>query len=84
MPFLLFCAVTLLFLFSLLPFMFPGSLIGLLGSTLDAILGEALAPLLPGWAVGGGRSGTALTLEGTLAVYLPVLAIVYLFMRKGH
>ncbi|HSE95978.1 MAG TPA: hypothetical protein VLD61_08800 [Methylomirabilota bacterium] len=90
MVLMLFVVVTIAFLVSILPFFFPGSLIGALGAGLNGVIGETLlhwvdltsTPLIervPG--AYGGPAGMALTFSGVLALYLPILIVLGLILR---
>jgi hypothetical protein len=87
---MLFVVVAIAFLVSILPFFFPGSMIGALGAGLNGIIGETLlqwfdltsTPLVervPG--AYGGPAGMALTFSGVLALYLPILVVLGLILR---
>jgi hypothetical protein len=87
---MLFVVIAIAFLVSLLPFFFPGSVIGALGAGLNGVIGETLlqwmdltsTPLIervPG--AYGGPSGMALTFSGVLALYLPLLIVLGLILR---
>jgi hypothetical protein len=87
MSMLLVFVVAICFAASLLPFLFPGSLISALGVVLNAWLGELLAgglglepgALLTTLPSEAGR--VALTLEGVLVVYAPVLLVLVFLAR---
>ena len=78
---------------SLLPFLFPGAVVGLLGVALNAWLADLLAGTLaglggtlgmrPGALVVGPPGQAHLTAPGVLAVYVPVLALL-LFVLWGR
>ncbi|MGH7322227.1 MAG: hypothetical protein ACRELA_21760 [Candidatus Rokuibacteriota bacterium] len=74
----------LCFISSLIPFIYPETIMNSLGAFLNHVLGEGLANLgvEGGWVAG--RDGVyALSLQGVLAVYLPpILAI--LFILRGR
>jgi len=72
------------FVASLLPFLFPGAVIGLLGNVLNDALGDPLWALLPvarGALVTSGAEGPVLTLYGVLALYVPLLLILLVAQR---
>jgi hypothetical protein len=73
------------FLAALLPFLFPGAVIALFGKLLNDALGDPLWNLIPaarGVLVTSGSSGPMLTLEGVLAVYMPLLAALLFLQRR--
>jgi hypothetical protein len=77
--------VTVCFIASLLPFLFPGAVIGLLGKVLDDLLGDPVWAFLPfarGTLVTSGPDGPILTLTGVLAIYVPLLLLVLRFGRR--
>jgi hypothetical protein len=78
--------VTVCFIASLLPFMFPGGAIGLLGKVLNDAIGDPLWNLVPSVRrvlVISPPGGPMLTLEGVLVVYLPILlALLWLQRRR--
>jgi hypothetical protein len=87
---MLFVVVAIAFLVSILPFFFPGSIIGALGAGLNGVIGETLlqwfdltsTPLIervPG--AYGGPAGMALSFAGVLALYLPILIVLGLILR---
>jgi hypothetical protein len=69
---------------SLLPFLFPGSLVSLLGVNLNHMLGGLLASILQvdtGTLVERAGDGHALTFPGVLVVYLPILVALAFILR---
>jgi hypothetical protein len=76
--------VTVCFLASLLPYLMPGTGISLIGKVLNDTLGDPVWQLLPfargtlAVSVGG---NPVLTLEGVLAVYMPLLALLFWSQR---
>ena len=73
------------FLASLLPFMVPGAVIGLLGKVLNDALGDPVWKLLPftrGTLVVSESGNPVLTFQGVLAVYLPLLFLLYWQQRR--
>jgi hypothetical protein len=83
---LLTVAVVVCFLASLLPVLFPGTLIAMMGGHLNAWLGEhvaALAPQARGTLVLGERGSLQLTFLGVLAVYAPVILLL-LWGQRGR
>jgi hypothetical protein len=73
------------FLAALLPFLFPGAIIALFGKLLNDALGDPLWNLVPaarGILVTSGSGGPMLTLEGVLAVYMPLLAGLLFLQRR--
>jgi hypothetical protein len=86
MALILLVAVTVCFVASLLPFLLPEAVIGLLGKVLNDALGDPLWAVLPparGWLVTGGPEEPVLTLQGVLAVYIPILLIL-LWRQRGR
>jgi hypothetical protein len=78
--------VVVCFVASLLPFLFPGAVIGLLGKVLNDALGDPLWTLLPaahGALVTSGAEGPVLSLHGVLALYVPLLLIL-LWAQRGR
>ena len=83
---LLFIVAAVGFVASLLPFVFPGTLVSLLGVTLNAGLGELLATTLHvgrGTLVLGGPGQAMLTFQGVLVFYVPLLLLL-LFVLRGR
>jgi hypothetical protein len=78
--------VAVCFIASLLPFMFPGAVIGLLGKGLNDAIGDPLWNLVPSARrvlVISPPAGPMLTLEGVLVVYVPLLlALLWLQRRR--
>lgn len=77
--------IVVCFLAALLPFLFPGAVIALFGKLLNDTLGDPLWNLVPaarGILVTSGSGGPMLTLEGVLAVYIPVLAALFFLQRR--
>jgi hypothetical protein len=77
--------IVVCFLAALLPFLFPGAVIALFGKLLNDALGDPLWNLVPaarGILVTSGSGGPMLTLEGVLAVYIPVLAALFFLQRR--
>ena len=86
MALILTVVVTVCFVASLLPFLFPGAVIGLLGKVLNDALGDPLWAILPaaqGTLVISGSEGPVLTLYGVLALYVPLLLIL-LWQQRGR
>jgi hypothetical protein len=86
MALILLVVVTVCFVASLLPFLLPGAAIGLLGKVLNDALGDPLWALVPparGTLVTSGSQGPMLTLQGVLAVYVPLLLIL-LWRQRGR
>ena len=78
--------VTVCFVASLLPFLLPGAVIGLLGKVLNDALGDPLWALIPaarGTLVASGSEGPVLTMYGVLALYVPLLVILY-WQQRGR
>lgn len=78
--------IAVCFIASLLPFMLPGAVIGLFGKVLNDALGDPMWVLVPparGVLVASGSEGPVLTLQGVLAVYIPLLAIL-LWQHRGR
>jgi hypothetical protein len=78
--------VTVCFIASLLPFMFPGAVIGLLGKVLNDAIGDPLWHLVPSARrvlVVSPPGGPVLTFEGVLVFYVPLLlALLWLQRRR--
>ncbi|HEY7142198.1 MAG TPA: hypothetical protein VIE44_19050 [Methylomirabilota bacterium] len=86
MALILTVVVTVCFVASLLPFLFPGAVIGLLGKVLNDGLGDPVWALLPfarGTLVMAGAGEPMLTLQGVLVLYVPVLLIL-LWGQRGR
>jgi hypothetical protein len=81
---LLAVVVAVCFVASLLPFMFPGAVIGLFGKILNDAIGDPLWNLVPPARrilVVSPPGGPMLTLEGVLVVYVPLLLALLWFQR---
>jgi hypothetical protein len=77
--------LTLGFLASLMPFLYPETLFNIPGVQLNVIFGELLARFVPstyGTLVGSNGSTLALTLPGVFAVYGPPLMLVLVAIRN--
>ena len=86
MTLILTVVVSVCFVASLLPFLLPGSVIGLLGKVLNDALGDPLWALVPaarGMLVTSGSEGPVLTLQGVLVIYIPLLLIL-LGLQRGR
>jgi hypothetical protein len=86
-PMLLILTVVVLvcFLAALLPFLFPGAVIGLFGKILNDALGDPVWNLLPaarGVLVTSQPGGPVLTRVGVLAIYLPALVLLLVLQRR--
>jgi hypothetical protein len=82
---LLTVVVAVCFFAALLPFLFPGAVIGLLGKMLNDVLGDPMWNLVPAARrvlVTSGPGGPMLTREGVLAVYIPLLVVLILLQRR--
>jgi len=79
---LLVIVVALLFVTSVLPFLYPGAVVSMFGVVLNQSLGGLLASTL-GIGKGSLVAGGALTFQGVLVVYLPILVIL-LFVVRGR
>jgi hypothetical protein len=78
--------VAVCFLASLLPFLLPGAAIGLIGKVLNDALGDPVWAFLPfarGTLVTSGAGNPVLTLQGVLAVYAPLLALLF-WQQRGR
>ncbi len=78
--------VTVCFVASLLPFMFPGAVIGLLGKVLNDGIGDPLWNLVPPARrilVVSPPGGPMLTLEGVLVIYVPLLLGLF-WLQRGR
>jgi hypothetical protein len=83
--FLLLPIVVVGFITSLVPFMYPDTLLNFLGVHLNSFLGEALAGLLPATRsilVSAAAGGSGLTLPGVFALYGPALILVLVGLRS--
>jgi hypothetical protein len=79
MTLILTVVVAVCFIASLLPFLLPGAVIGLLGKVLNDTLGDPVWSFVPvgrGILATSGPAGPVLTLQGVLAVYVPLLLMV--------
>jgi len=82
---LLTVVVAVCFVASLLPFLFPGAALGLLGVVLNDRIGNLLAGVAPGLrqsAVMAGPEGTDLTFQGVLLLYVPLFFLLLLASRR--
>lgn len=82
---LLTVVVSVCFMAALLPFLFPGAVIGLFGKLLNDALGDPVWNLVPaarGVLVTSGPGGPILTLAGVLAIYIPLIAVLLLLQRR--
>jgi hypothetical protein len=73
------------FVASLLPFVYPDTLLNFLGVHVNSFLGEALAMLLPatrGILVAVAEGTYGLTLPGVFALYGPALMLVLVGVRS--
>jgi hypothetical protein len=86
MALMLMVVAAVCFVASLLPFLAPGAVIGLLGKVLNDALGDPLWAFVPparGLLVRSGSEGPMLTLQGVFAVYIPLLLIL-LWQQRGR
>ena len=77
--------VVVCFFASLLPFLFPGAVIGLFGKLLNDALGTRCGISCPppgGLLVTARRGGPCSRCEGVLAVYVPALVILLWLQRR--
>jgi len=77
--------VTVAFIASLLPFVYPETLFNIMGVQLNLVLGKLLAGLVPatlGTLVAPDNGSYGLTLMGVFAVYGPVLMLVLAALRS--
>jgi hypothetical protein len=85
MKLLLFIVAVIAFLVSLLPVMYPGSILAALGMPVNVFLAETLRNLFNLRAetlvVMGEGSSHELTLRGVLAVFLPIIGLTFLALR---
>ena len=82
---LLTVVVAVCFLAALLPFLFPGAVIALVGKLLNDALGDPMWSLVPfarGLLATSGPGGPTLTREGVFAVYVPLLVVLVLLQRR--
>ena len=85
MALMLAVVVTVCFVASLLPFLLPGAVIGLLGKILNDALGDPMwapVPAARGTLVASAQEGPMLTLNGVLAVYIPLLVVLLWSQRR--
>jgi hypothetical protein len=78
--------VAVCFIASLLPFLFPGAVIGLLGKVLNDAIGDPLWNLVPAARrvlVVSPSGGPMLTFEGVLGVYVPLLLALLWMQRRS-
>jgi len=76
--------LTVCFLVSLLPYLLPGTAVGLIGKVLNDALGDPVWAFLPfarGTLVTSQMGDPVLTLQGVLVVYGILLAVVFLWQR---
>ena len=81
----LFAVLTLGFVTSLLPFMYPDTLMNVLGAHLNVVLGELVARWVPsvrGTLVSVAKGTHALTLPGVFAVYGAPLMLILVALRN--
>lgn len=81
---LLLIVVGVAFLVSLLPVFYPGTIVSMLGAPLNGVVAEFFATTLKlgkGSLVVPVKDGWALTLEGVLAFYVPILLLMFLVSR---
>ncbi len=77
--------VALCFIASLIPFIYPDTVMNVLGVYLNLAIGEFLATTLKlgkSSLVEGTSMGHTLTLDGVLTVYVPMLVILLFFWRR--
>lgn len=86
MRLLLFVVAIVAFLVSLLPVFYPGTILAALGMPLNAFVAETLRNMLnvrsESFVIMGEGSSHVLTLQGVLAVYLPILGVSLLALRR--
>ena len=85
MVLILFFVVAFGFVVSLIPFIYPGSIMNTFGAFLNVLLGTVLVSTLGiglGSLAAGSPGGYALTLQGVLAVYAPILVILLVALRS--
>ncbi len=81
---ILLAVLSLCFLSSLIPFIYPETIMNAIGAFLNHVLGELLASLgIEGGLVAGTGGVYALSLQGVLAVYLPPILLI-LFILRGR
>ena len=85
MRLLLFVVAAVAFLVSLLPVLYPGSIVAALGMPVNVFVAETLRNLFKvrtdALIVMGEGTSHVLTLQGVLAVYLPILGLTFLALR---
>lgn len=82
---ILFAVLTLGFITSLLPFMYPDTIMNVLGAHLNVVLGELIATWVPsvrGTLVSVAKETHALTLPGVFAVYGAPLMLILVALRN--
>lgn len=82
---LLFIVLVIAFLASLLPVIYPGTILGALGMPLNVFLAEALREMFRvrtgALLMAGEGPNYMLTLQGVLLLYLPALGMTLLALR---
>ena len=84
---LLFIVVVVCFFVSLLPALYPGTIVSMLGAALNGVVAEFLATTLKlgtGTLVVAVKGGYVLTVQGVLAFYVPLMLLLFLASRKGR
>lgn len=82
---ILFAVLTLGFITSLIPFMYPDTILNVLGVSLNVLLGELVASWVPsvrGTLVSVVKGTHALTLPGVFAVYGAPLMLILVALRN--
>lgn len=72
------------FLVSLLPVFYPGTIVSMLGAPLNGVIADFFATTLKlgrGSLVVPAQDGWALTLQGVLAFYAPLMLLLFLGSR---
>lgn len=84
---LLFIVVVVAFLVSLLPAIYPGTIVSMLGAPVNGAIAEFIATTLKvgvGSLVVPAKGGYVLTVQGVLAFYVPLMVLLFLASRKGR
>jgi hypothetical protein len=82
---ILLAVLTLGFITSLLPFMYPDTILNVLGVVLNGVLAQLISEWVPaanGLLVSATQGGAALTLTGVFAIYGVPLMLVLVALRN--
>ena len=82
---LLFTVLVIAFLASMLPVLYPGTILGALGMPLNVFVAEAIREMFrvrsEALLMAGEGQNYMLTLQGVLLLYLPALGVMLLALR---